>query len=63
MMTTTLCVLFTVLAFALVALEVIGRLGEARPDTIRRLSGYGMSQRVIADRLCCSRWQVRKALA
>jgi hypothetical protein len=38
-------------------------LSETRPQRIRRWRSAGMTQKAIAERLGCSLYQVRKALA
>jgi DNA-binding CsgD family transcriptional regulator len=47
----------------LLVVAVILWLTESREQRIRRWYKQGMSQRCIADRLCCSRYAVRKVLA
>jgi IS30 family transposase len=47
----------------LLVVAVILWLSESREQRIRRWHKQGMSQRCIADRLCCSRYAVRKVLA
>jgi len=55
-------ILWLLLPLLLVA-AVILWLTESREQRIRRWYKQGMSQRCIADRLCCSRYAVRKVLA
>jgi IS30 family transposase len=47
----------------LLVIAIILWLTESREQRIRRWYKQGMSQRCIADRLCCSRYAVRKVLA
>ena len=62
-MTSAAC--FAAWALALIVLPILILLWatESQPQRARRLRSYGLSQRAIADRLGCSRWQVRQALA
>lgn len=59
--------IITAFVFLLVALALpllVWQAATATPaDRARRLAAQGLSQRAIAARLGCSRWQVRQALA
>jgi IS30 family transposase len=55
--------IFYLLLPLLLVVAVILWLSESREQRIRRWHKQGMSQRCIADRLCCSRYAVRKVLA
>ena len=60
----TLCTIAAIVAAALLLpLLVLRRVTESEAQLIRRLSGYGLSQRRIAAQLQCSRYRVRLALA
>lgn len=60
---TTTCVLLWTLALLLLPVLFIAWLLESRTDRARRWRAAGWSQQRIADRLGCSRYQVRKLLA
>ena len=62
-MTTTVCILATLLAVLTIPVMVLLWATETRPQRIQRWHAKGMSQQAIADRLGTTRWQVRKALA
>lgn len=62
-MSVVLCCLFWALLPLLIAFEVLGRLTDTRAERARRMASRGLSQRVIAERLNCSRYRVRLALA
>jgi hypothetical protein len=61
--TPTMEPIFWLLLPLLLVVAVILWLTESREQRIRRWYKQGMSQRCIADRLCCSRYAVRKVLA
>lgn len=58
----TTCVLAWVCVLLLLPIHLLLWAAEAPEQTIRRLKGYGLSQRAIAERLGVTRYQVRKAL-
>lgn len=60
---TTTCVLLWTLALLLLPVLFISWLLESRTDRARRWRAAGWTQQRIADRLGCSRYQVRKLLA
>lgn len=60
---TTTCVLLWTLALLLLPVLFIAWLLESRTDRARRWRAAGWTQQRIADRLGCSRYQVRKLLA
>lgn len=60
---TTTCVLLWTLALLLLPVLLLTWLLETRTDRARRWRAAGWSQQRIADRLGCSRYQVRKLLA
>ena len=62
-MTTTLCILATVLAILTIPLVLLLWLTETRTQRVRRWRAAGMSQQAIADRLGVSRSTVRRMLA
>ena len=62
-MTTTLCILATVLAIITLPLVLLLWLTETRQQRARRWRSAGWSQQRIADRLGCSRTTVRRMLA
>ena len=62
-MTTTLCILATVIAVVLMPLLFLAWLTESDPERARRWRRAGLSQQKIADRLGCSRTKVRRILA
>lgn len=62
-MASTVCFLAAAAAVLLLPIVLILWATESRPQRIRRWHRDGLSQRAIADRLGCSRWQVRQALA
>lgn len=57
------CILAWTLALLVLPLLILDWLTLSRTERIRRLRAMGWSQQRIADRIGCSRWQVRKALA
>ena len=57
------CAAYWLLLPLLVLLAVILWATETRTQRIRRWRGAGMTQKAIAQRLNCSVYQVRKALA
>jgi hypothetical protein len=61
--TPTMDLILWLLLPLLLVVAVILWLTESREQRIRRWYKQGMSQRRIADRLCCSRYAVRKVLA
>lgn len=60
---TTTCLLAWALALLLLPVLFLAWLLESRTDRARRWRRAGWSQQRIADRLGCSRYQVRKLLA
>lgn len=62
-MTTTLCLLATLLAILTIPVLVLLWLTETRQQRARRWRADGMSQQAIADRLGVSRSTVRRMLA
>lgn len=62
-MTTTLTLIATILALLLVPILILAWATETRAERARRWRRKGLSQRVIAERLGCSRYQVRQMLA
>ena len=62
-MTTISCALLWVLTPLLIVLAVIAWATETNRDRARRWRRQGLSQRKIADRLGCTRYQVRQLLA
>jgi len=57
------CIAAWALALLLLPALVLLWATETRTQRIRRWRSYGMTQKAIADRLGCSVYQVRKALA
>lgn len=57
------CIAYWLLLPLLVLLAVVLWASESRPQRIRRWRAAGMTQKAIAERLGCSVYQVRKALA
>ena len=57
------CAAYWLLLPLLVLVAAAYWLTETRTQRIRRWRSYGMTQKAIADRLGCSVYQVRKALA
>jgi DNA-binding CsgD family transcriptional regulator len=57
------CILFWVFVPVLIVLVVVAWALETNRDRARRWRRQGLSQQRIADRLGCSRWQVRQLLA
>lgn len=62
-MTTTLCLLATLLAILTIPVLVLLWITETRQQRARRWRAAGWSQQRIADRLGCSRTSVRRMLA
>ena len=62
-MTTTLCILATVLAILTIPVLVLLWATETRQQRARRWRATGWTQQRIADRLGCSRTTVRRMLA
>lgn len=62
-MTTTCVLLWTLALLLLLPVLFIAWLLESRTDRARRWRAAGWTQQRIADRLGCSRYQVRKLLA
>ncbi|HCA52411.1 MAG TPA: hypothetical protein DEP24_05560 [Mycobacterium sp.] len=62
-MTTTICLLATLLAILTIPLLVIYLATESRPQRARRWRRGGMTQSAIAERLGVSRTTVRRMLA
>jgi hypothetical protein len=62
-MTTTLCLLATLLAILTIPVLVLLWVTETRAQRARRWRAAGWSQQRIADRLGCSRTSVRRMLA
>jgi DNA invertase Pin-like site-specific DNA recombinase len=62
-MTTTLCLLATLLAILTIPVLVLLWITETRQQRARRWRADGMSQQAIADRLGVSRSTVRRMLA
>ena len=62
-MTTTLCLLATVLAILTIPVLVLLWATETRQQRARRWRAAGWTQQRIADRLGCSRTTVRRMLA
>ena len=62
-MTTTLCILATVLAILTIPVLVLLWATETRQQRARRWRAAGWTQQRIADRLGCSRTTVRRMLA
>ena len=62
-MTAITCALFWVFTPLLIVLAVIAWATETNRDRARRWRRQGLSQRNIAERLGCSRYQVMKLLA
>lgn len=62
-MATIACVTFWLLLPLLIVGAVINWFFETRSERIRRLASEGKSQRVIAEQLGCTRYQVRRVLA
>ena len=60
---TTTCLLAWAAALLLLPIIALLWATETKPQRIRRLRSYGLSQAVIAHRLGVTRYQVRKALA
>ncbi len=57
------CTLAWIAALLILPLLIIDWATMSRTQRIRRLRDMGLSQQRIAERLGCSRYQVRKALA
>jgi len=62
-MTAISCALLWALTPLLIVLAVIAWATETNRDRARRWRRQGLSQQRIADRLSCSRWNVRQMLA
>jgi hypothetical protein len=62
-MTTTTCILATIVAALLLPALFLAWVFETRTDRARRWRAAGLSQQRIADRLGVSRHAVRKLLA
>jgi DNA-binding CsgD family transcriptional regulator len=62
-MTTTLCILATLLAILTLPLVLLLYITETRQQRIKRWRAVGWTQQRIADRLGCSRTTVRRILA
>jgi DNA invertase Pin-like site-specific DNA recombinase len=62
-MTTTLCILATLLAILTIPLVLLLYITETRQQRARRWRAAGWTQQRIADRLGCSRTTVRRILA
>jgi CRP-like cAMP-binding protein len=62
-MTTTLCILATLLAILTIPLVLLLYITETRQQRIKRWRAVGWTQQRIADRLGCSRTTVRRILA
>ena len=62
-MTTTICILATVLAILTIPVLVLLWATETRTQRVRRWRTAGWTQQRIADRLGCSRTTVRRILA
>lgn len=62
-MTTTLCILATLLAIITIPLVLLLYITETRQQRARRWRAAGWTQQRIADRLGCSRTTVRRILA
>ena len=62
-MTTTLCLLATLLAILTIPVLVLLWLTETQQQRARRWRAAGWTQQRIADRLGCSRTTVRRILA
>jgi len=62
-MTTTLCLLATLLAILTIPVLVLLWATETRQQRARRWRAAGWTQQRIADRLGCSRTTVRRMLA
>jgi len=62
-MTTTLCILATILAILTIPVLVLLWATETRQQRARRWRAAGWTQQRIADRLGCSRTTVRRMLA
>ena len=62
-MTTTLCILATLLAILTIPLVLLLYITETRQQRARRWRAAGWTQQRIADRLGCSRITVRRILA
>jgi DNA-binding CsgD family transcriptional regulator len=60
---TTTCLLAWALALLLLPVLLLTWILETDRDRCRRLRRAGLSQQRIANRLGCSRWQVRRLLA
>jgi len=60
---TTTCLAAWALALLLVPVLLLAWAVETKRDRARRWRRSGLSQQRIADRLDCSRWQVRQLLA
>lgn len=60
---TTTCLVVWILALLLLPVLFLAWATESRTDRARRWRAAGWSQQRIADRLGCSRYQVRKLLA
>lgn len=62
-MTTTACIIATIIAALLLPALFLAWVFETRTDRARRWRAAGLSQQRIADRLGCSRHTVRRMLA
>lgn len=62
-MTTTLCILATILAILTIPMVLLLYITETRQQRARRWRASGWTQQRIADRLGCSRTTVRRILA
>jgi hypothetical protein len=60
---TTTCLVVWILALLLLPVLFLAWATESRTDRARRWRAAGWSQQRIADRLGCSRYQVRRMLA
>jgi AraC-like DNA-binding protein len=56
------CVFVWIVALITLPFLILWWASESRPQTARRLRGYGWTQQRIADRLGCSRSTVRRML-
>lgn len=62
-MATAACILAWLVALIVLPLLLLDWLTIDQPERIRRLHAQGLSQRRIADRIGCTRYRVRLALA
>jgi DNA-binding CsgD family transcriptional regulator len=60
---TTTCLTAWALALLLLPVLLLAWILETDRDRARRWRRAGLSQRLIADRLGCNRWKVRRLLA